>query len=300
MPLRTATPASGSRFVTRYEDFRARSLRAALRHVALTALGAADTVTGRIGPALAAPRVQFLYLHHVFDDEVDGFRALLGVLARQHRFVSHSEAVELTLSGDIDEPCVAVSFDDGLKNCLRAAEILQEFGASGCFFVCPSIVGETDADVVDRFCAEKLDTPPTEFMNWDDLGALLAAGHEIGSHTMTHSNLAELSSDELDDELGRSFETLTARLGAVRHFAWPYGRFAHFTAEAAERVFRTGYASCASAERGCHVSGPPLRPDEACIRRDHAAAGWPLNHTTWFMARSSRRRSVGSAGRRVR
>jgi len=59
--------------------------------------------------ALSKDRVQFLYMHHVFGDEEDSFRNLLGRLSLGHRLVSYSEAVDRVLSGDIDGPYVAIT-----------------------------------------------------------------------------------------------------------------------------------------------------------------------------------------------
>ena len=34
-------------------------------------------------------------------------------------------------SGSATEPCVAITFDDGFKNCLISADILERYGAQG-------------------------------------------------------------------------------------------------------------------------------------------------------------------------
>ncbi len=126
-------------------------------------------------------------------------------MSLDHRFVSYSEAVGRVLSGDIDGSYIAVSFDDGLKNCLRAARIMGEFGATASFFLCPSTVGETDYQKLKEICSLKLHMTPTEFLSWDDVEAPLKEGHEVGSHTVTHPNLAELPVPQVREEAEESF-----------------------------------------------------------------------------------------------
>ena len=194
----------------------------------------------------------------------------------------------------LDRPYVCFSFDDGLRQNLRAAQILHEFGVSACFFICPGFVGETSPDKLKEICATRFKMPPTEMLSWDDVDAMLALGQEIGSHTQTHQVLSRISAAALEDELGQSFDEFNQRLGGVKHFAWPEGRFWHFSATAAKAVFAAGYESCASAERGCHISAPDWPRPNLCLRRDYVSAHWPLSHTFYFLCRGSQNASVAN------
>jgi len=235
--------------------------------------------------ALSRNRVQGVYLHHLFPEEEVGFRNLLRALSRDHCLISYSEAIGRIKGGEIDRPYVCFSFDDGLKQNLRTGQILNEFGVPGCFFICPSLVGETDGAKLKDICENRFGMPAMELLNWDDVEQLLQDGHEIGSHTLNHRVLSRLSEQQIQDEVAGSYEVLACRLGSVRHFAWPEGRFIHFSPTAARIVYEAGFDSCASAERGCHIESPtsPI----FCVRRDYLSAQWPLSHSLYFLARNS-------------
>jgi peptidoglycan/xylan/chitin deacetylase (PgdA/CDA1 family) len=257
------------------------------RHAALDVLSLVHS-----DAALDRPRVQILYLHHVLADEEVQFRALLTWLQTRHIFISYSDAIR-RLRGElpIDRPYVAFSFDDGLRNSLRAAELLGEFGATACFFVCSSMAAQRSFDDVRDFCARELHLPPAEFLSWDDMQTLLGGGHEIGNHSSRHRTLATLGANELEDDIASSLVELRHQLGnGIEHFAWPRGRFFHFSPEAAATVFRGGHTSCASAERGAHVEAASSNV-ALCIRRDQLIASWPLRHARHFLVQSSRRAS---------
>jgi peptidoglycan/xylan/chitin deacetylase (PgdA/CDA1 family) len=273
---------------------RSRARRAA-RHVALDLLEASSRFFGWAGPALAAPRVQILYLHHVFPTEIQGFRSLLDRLAVVHTFIPYSEAVARIESGDIDRPYVAFSADDGIKSCLTMASILEEFGASACFFVVGSMVGASDANVTARFSRNELGLPAQEFLNWEDLEVLIRRGHEVGSHSMSHSRLVDLSPNQLDWEVGESRRTLVDHLGVVDHFAWPFGRFSDAPSDIASIVHREGYRSCASAQRGAHMAEMSGQ-EKVVLYRDHVIASWPTAHVMYFMAKNARARQGAGVG----
>jgi peptidoglycan/xylan/chitin deacetylase (PgdA/CDA1 family) len=243
---------------------------------------------GVVDSALARPRVQFVYLHHVFVDEEAGFRALLRELGAHHTFIGHGDAVERIREGRIDRPYVSISLDDGFTDNERAARILEEFDARGCFFVCPGIVGERNPRRLAEFCANRLDFPAaTPFLDWAQLERLVARGHEIGGHTMTHPDLGGTAPDEAASEIRQSYETLVERLGGVRHFAWPRGRWHNMTVAARDAVFAAGYGTCASAVRGAHVAPATGPSANLCLRRDHVLAGWPLSHVRYLLMRNA-------------
>ena len=282
-----------SGFPVSYAEISRLTPRGVCRHAALTALAGLQSARGATPQHLRRPRVHFIYFHHCYPDEIAGFRALLSALSRDHDLVGYSEAVRRIQVGDVNRPCVALSFDDGVKNTLLAADVMREFGIKGCFFVCPAIVGETDPDTLRRFCHERLNFSPAEFLSWQDLERLLSEGHEVGGHTMTHARMSITPASELAEETGGCFQELRRRVGPVRHFAWPFGRFWDMSALAAEAVFMAGFETCASAERGCHVVQHSGALHQLCLRRETLLGAWPLSHSLYLLARSSSRAGLG-------
>lgn len=61
-------------------------------------------------------------------------------------------------------------------------------------------------------------------MSWTELGTLAAEGHEIGSHSVSHALLPQVSDSQLRDELCDSKAVLEAKLGrAIETFCYPNG-----------------------------------------------------------------------------
>lgn len=260
--------------------------RAAARAAALDVLSFAAKQAGLTDAGLQRPRVHFLFLHRIRPGEEDSFRQLLLEIQRDHRVVTYSEAVARVIDGRIDGRYACFSFDDGFSSCLRAASLLKAEGLAACFFVCPGLVGMSREDLA-RYIPG-IDRVERGGMTWKDLERLLADGHEIGSHTVSHPVLAKSSSEEVARQIFASRDELVDRFGIVRHFAWPRGRFHHFTASARQLVEDAGYVSCASGERGSHPA-PAGAVAYPCFRRDLIDLAWPLEHILYFIGRSGRK-----------
>ena len=268
--------------------------RRAARATALSALAACESLRPR--PRKAS--VQFLLLHHVRVDEEAAFRRLLRRLSANYRLIDYDAAARRVTTGEGDHPTVdarpqlAVSFDDGLACNRRAAAVLEEFGVRGAFFVCPPVHAEADRGVLDRFCRQRLRHAPAEFLRWDGVEALHAAGHTIGGHTLSHVDLGDVSHGRAVDEINGCREDLLARLGTADHFAWPYGSLRHVTDAAVSAVFDAGFATCASGVRGAHAvdrSAEPPSDAAVVLRRQSIEAGWPVSHVQTFLRLAARR-----------
>jgi len=289
--------ARPEKYIDIYKDVKALqpfAIRSLLRNMALSGLALKNKLTG-IENYLTKPRVQFLYIHHIFKDELMNFENLLSELSRHHTFISYSDAVNKVLTGTIDKPYISISSDDGFKSNLLAMEALKKYNASACFFINPGLIGETDFSVIKKHCKERLNFPPVEFLSWKDVETLQNAGHEIGSHTMTHMDIAKSTHKEINEDMHQTFEILKNKCGSVAHFAFPYGRFFNFNEMGRKAVFDAGFTSCATAERGCHIKNDAfLLPENFCIRRDHVVLDWNMNHILYFIANNAKNATVST------
>jgi peptidoglycan/xylan/chitin deacetylase (PgdA/CDA1 family) len=89
-------------------------------------------------------------------------------------------------------------------------------------------------------------------MTWDQLRGLVQHGHIVGSHTVTHPNLAHLSTDDARWELVESKQRIEAQMNAkVAHFSYPCpALFPNWTVQTAEESRQAGYETAVTTSRG--------------------------------------------------
>lgn len=79
-------------------------------------------------------------------------------------------------------------------------------------------------------------------MTWDDVGRLLRAGMDVGSHTRTHRVLQTLVGEDLDDELAGSRRDLELRLDRpISSIAYPVGYPIESNPDIRNALERAGY-----------------------------------------------------------
>jgi peptidoglycan/xylan/chitin deacetylase (PgdA/CDA1 family) len=108
---------------------------------------------------------------------------------------------------------IALTFDDGYKNNYTYAfPVLKEYNFPATLFIIVNEVGRSQGDRV----------------SWDDIKIMQASGLiTIGSHTLNHSYLIDLASqEEITNEVRDSKKALEEKLGCkIDVFSYPAGRF---------------------------------------------------------------------------
>ncbi|MGH1489463.1 MAG: polysaccharide deacetylase family protein [Acidimicrobiales bacterium] len=218
-----------------------RKARALARRVAVELLARTDRPDDS-----AAPQGDIiLLLHHMPDPFLDKMDEVVAMMSEIAEPASYSEIC----STPSDTPRFTVTFDDGNLSQMKAAERLADAGVSACFFIIAKALDADEAETA-RICRDELWMDPTPFMVRADLDRLLSMGHEVGSHTVGHLNLAQISDDEMAHQIGGSREQLAPWMADSPHFAWPFGGPGDFTKRAYDLVSDAGYVSCATAMRG--------------------------------------------------
>jgi peptidoglycan/xylan/chitin deacetylase (PgdA/CDA1 family) len=104
---------------------------------------------------------------------------------------------------------IILAFDDSSKTQLTLAKpILDRYGYKGSFFNVCTYVNEGSQGQESR-------------MSWQDLHILQQQGHDIESHTMTHTDLDNKSMQTLDFEIGGSKQCLLSHGFNSTIFAYP-------------------------------------------------------------------------------
>ncbi|HEU5061330.1 MAG TPA: polysaccharide deacetylase family protein [Kofleriaceae bacterium] len=117
---------------------------------------------------------------------------------------------------------VSLTFDDGFDTHLLAADLLDQHGMLGTFYL---ILGRLGGE---------------GYLTLDDVRSLADRRHEIAAHTFTHRSLVDLPPDEAERELCDARIALGELGFGAESFAYPFGASSEEVIAAAERC---GYSS---------------------------------------------------------
>jgi peptidoglycan/xylan/chitin deacetylase (PgdA/CDA1 family) len=167
---------------------------------------------------------------------------------------------------------VGLTFDDGYTDFLEhAVPVLARHGMTGTLYVVAGRLGganEWDAG------------PRLDLVDAAQVRAVAAAGHEVGSHTLTHVRLAGADPATLAEEVAGSRRVLQDVLQAeVPGFCYPWG---DFDAAAAAAVRAAGY------DHAC-VTGDYSPGDRFTVPRCYVAPSDTAAHLVARLARHSLR-----------
>ena len=114
-------------------------------------------------------------------------------------------------------------------------------------------------------------------MNWDEVGQLARAGHEIGAHTVNHVSLGWQSDEVRRQEIRESVDELERRLGrTVVGFAYPNGGPEDFDDQDAVTLGELGVRYAVSTRAGFARDGNLFTLPRVCIGTGHTGEGFAL------------------------
>jgi peptidoglycan/xylan/chitin deacetylase (PgdA/CDA1 family) len=180
----------------------------------------------KLGPRPARVRLKGLYVSQPL------FRRQLEEL-RLAGFINGSLA---TCAGPVAGRRIVITFDDGYINVLRhGLKPLADMGFQAIQFLVANLLGKRNEwDVA-------LGEVPEPMMDIAQVREWLAAGHEIGSHTLSHPYLTRVSRIEAAEEIKASRKKLQDLFGRpIDHFCYPYGDWDEATRDlACEAGYKT-------------------------------------------------------------
>ncbi|MDB6066925.1 MAG: Polysaccharide deacetylase [Pedosphaera sp.] len=114
---------------------------------------------------------------------------------------------------------IALTFDDGFSNVFHhAMEPLARHGFRAIEFLVADMIGRSNEWEVQQGEVRESLMDAAQVKDW------LAAGHEIGAHTLTHPFLTRVSLREAREEIFAGKKKLEDLFGIpIRHFCYPYG-----------------------------------------------------------------------------
>jgi peptidoglycan/xylan/chitin deacetylase (PgdA/CDA1 family) len=138
---------------------------------------------------------------------------------------------------------VSVTFDDGFADVYEnALPVLREYGFRSIQFLVAELLGKTSE------WQTRSGELPGVLMDQAQIKEWLAAGQEIGSHTLTHPWLTRVSLSQAREEIFGSKKKLEDAFGGVvEHFCYPYG---DWNPAIRDLVAEAGYKSACTTKFG--------------------------------------------------
>ncbi len=125
-------------------------------------------------------------------------------------------------SGVFKNPVITIAFDDGWESTYKyGLPVLDKLDFKATFY----ILSDSFSDM--------------QYMSVAQVTSLKDQGHQIGSHTISHPNLSELSQTDLRYELMGSQRQLSAKFGQIQDFASPYGGYNDDTIAEIQKLYRS-------------------------------------------------------------
>lgn len=205
----------------------------------LFASGAPVLTYHKVGPRPWGARLKGLYISQkLFAEQM----AELG----QAGF--RTQSLDAVLKTDkTSTPAITLTFDDGFRNVLRhAVEPMQRHGFRAIQFLVADRLGDlNDWEMRQGEVPERL-MDAAQIRDW------LAAGHEIGAHSLTHPFLTQIPLPRAREEICASKKKLEDLFRVpIRHFCYPYGDCNEAICELARAA---GYETACTTEFGVNTT----------------------------------------------
>lgn len=180
--------------------------------------------------------------------DVRRFAEHMMVLRKSYAMVPSSVLVAKVCGGQMFQTnAVTIHFDDCYRDVfVNARPVLGALAAPATLFVSSGYVGTQR-----RFPHDESGPWIFENLHPEEVRELIACGFEVGSHTVNHVDLGQVSDDTAATELTQSKRDLEAMTGRpVTLFSFPFGRETNIRPGVTALVRQAGYRAMFSAHGG--------------------------------------------------
>ena len=173
---------------------------------------------------------------------------------------------------------IVITFDDGYVNVLRhGLEPLASAGFKAIQFLVADLIGKCNEWDV------PLGEVPEPMMDAVQVREWMAAGHDIGSHTLAHPWLTRLSVSAAREEITASRKKLEDMFGRpIRHFCYPYG---DWNEAVRDLVAAAGYQTACTTQPGVNT------PNDSAFALKRFTARYPSRNLKAIWSRLRARRA---------
>ncbi len=189
----------------------------------------------KLGPRPARVRLKGLYVS----------APLFSRQLQELRSAGFSSGELISVAGPHVPKRIVITFDDGYTNALRhgLGPLAQTQFRAVQFLVADRLGKCNDWDIGE--VSERL-MDVVQVRDW------IAAGHEIGSHTVTHPYLSKLPLPQAREEITASRKKLQDLFGKpIDHFCYPYG---DWNRALSDLVIAAGYKTACTTDAGVNTS----------------------------------------------
>lgn len=175
-------------------------------------------------------------------------------------------------------PSLEDPFDGTLRSLTTPKDRYEAFLA--CSRVCARMPRSgVDAAITTLEKLLEVDYRPTApiMLSWDGVREVIQQGHTIGSHSLSHANMAYIPPEELEDQMLDSRKILENQTGSlIRHFSYPSPIMEpHWTPATIEACRAAGYDTAVTCWNG------PVRRGDTPLSLKRIFAHGPLDEFTW-------------------
>lgn len=190
----------------------------------------------KLGPRPGRVRLKGLYLR----------RELLAQQLSELREAGFTNGNLSACAGPRTDRRVVITFDDGYVNVLRyGIQVLAATKFTAIQFLPANLLGKCNEWDVGLGEAREPIMDAGQVREW------IAAGHEIGSHSLSHPYLTQIPVDQAREEINASRKKLEDLFGRpIAHFCYPYG---DWNATVRDLVKQAGYDTACTTDAGVNT-----------------------------------------------